>query len=102
MDIDLDGLAKAARRLRPRLIVIGGSLCLFPYSVAAAKAIATEVGAWLMYDAAHMGGIIAGGAFQQPLAEGADVMTGSTYKSFGGPPSGMVLTNSEVLAERLD
>ena len=40
-----------------------------------------------------MGGLIAGGRFQQPLAEGAHAITGSTYKSFGGPPSGMILTD---------
>ena len=55
-----------------------------------------------MYDAAHMGGIIAGGQFQQPLDEGADVITGSTYKSFGGPPSAFIVTNSIDLAEKLD
>ena len=49
-----------------------------------------------------MGGLIAGGEFQQPLKEGADLMTGSTYKSFRGPPSGMILSNSAELAERLD
>ena len=55
-----------------------------------------------VFDAAHLSGIIAGGAFQQPLAEGAHVMTCSTYKSFGGPPGGLVLTDSADLAERLD
>ena len=49
-----------------------------------------------------MGGLIAGGRFQQPLAEGAHAITGSTYKSFGGPPSGMILTDDPALAERLD
>ena len=46
--------------------------------------------------------MIAGGEFQKPLKEGADLMTGSTYKSFGGPPSGMVFTNSAELAASLD
>jgi glycine hydroxymethyltransferase len=55
-----------------------------------------------MFDAAHLSGIIAGGAFQQPLAEGAHLMTCSTYKSFGGPTGGLVLTNEPQLAERLD
>lgn len=102
MDIDANGLRGAAKAIRPRLIIVAGSMCLFPYNLAAVRAVADEVGAYVLYDAAHMGGIIAGGCFQQPLAEGADLMTGSTYKSFGGPPSGMILTNSPELAERLD
>ncbi len=102
MDVDVDGLRRLARDARPKLVIVAGSMCLYPYDVAAVRAIADEVGAWVLYDAAHMGGLIAGGAFQQPLAEGAHLMTGSTYKSFGGPPSGMVLTTEAVLAERLD
>lgn len=102
MDIDVAGLKERARELRPKLIIVAGSMCLFPYNLRAVREVADEVGAFVLYDAAHMGGIIAGGAFQQPLEEGADVMTGSTYKSFGGPPSGFIVTTSAVLAERLD
>lgn len=102
MTVNLEALARRAQELQPRLIIIAGSMCLFPYPVAAVREIADQVGAWLMYDAAHMSGLIAGGEFQQPLAEGAHVMTSSTYKSFGGPPSGMILTSSAELAERLD
>lgn len=102
MTIDLEGLRREALRLRPRLIIVAGSMCLFPYPVAEARAIADEVGAYLMYDAAHMSGLIAGGLFQRPLAEGAHLMTSSTYKSFGGPPAGMVLTDDPELAQRLD
>jgi glycine hydroxymethyltransferase len=102
MTIDLEGLRREAERLRPRVIVVAGSMCLFPYPVAAVRAIADAVGAYVMYDAAHMSGLIAGGAFQQPLAEGAHLLTSSTYKSFGGPPSGMILTNDAELAQRLD
>jgi glycine hydroxymethyltransferase len=102
MDVDVPALRSAALVVRPKLIVVAGSMCLFPYSVSEVRAVANEVGAYVLYDAAHMGGLIAGKAFQQPLAEGADLMTGSTYKSFGGPPSGMILTNSAELAGRLD
>ena len=102
MDVDVDGLRRLAREAKPKLLIVAGSMCLFPYDVAAVRGIADEVGAWVLYDAAHMGGLIAGGAFQQPLAEGAHLMTGSTYKSFGGPPSGMVLTTEASLAAKLD
>ena len=56
----------------------------------------------MLFDAAHLSGMIAGRAWQQPLEEGAHAMTMSTYKSLGGPPSGLVLTNEPALAERLD
>ncbi len=102
MDVDVDALRTQAHEIEPKLIIVAGSMCLHPYSVREVREIADEVGAYVLYDAAHMGGLIAGGAFQQPLAEGAHLMTGSTYKSFGGPASGMVLTNDDELAERLD
>lgn len=100
--VDVEALRADALRLRPKLITIGGSLNLFPHPVAAVRAIADEVGAIVMFDAAHMSGMIAGKAWQQPLEEGAHVMTMSTYKSLGGPPAGLILTNDADLARRLD
>jgi glycine hydroxymethyltransferase len=102
MDIDLPRFQADARRIRPKLIIVAGSMCLFPYRLEPVRALADELGATVMYDAAHMGGLIAGGMFQQPLREGAHVMTGSTYKSFGGPASGMILTDDAGIAQRLD
>jgi glycine hydroxymethyltransferase len=100
--VDLDRLHLLAHQVQPRLITIGGSLNLTPHPVAEIRRIADEVGAFVLFDAAHLCGPIAGHAWQQPLAEGAHVMTMSTYKSLGGPPSGLVLTNDAALAERLD
>jgi glycine hydroxymethyltransferase len=102
MNVDLERLREDARRLRPKLITVAGSLCLFPYPVREMRASADEVGAYLLYDAAHMGGIIAGGRFQAPLAEGAHLMTMSTYKAYGGPAAGLVLTTEKELARRID
>src|SRR5215469_8902358 len=102
MAIDLDRLRREAKRLQPKLITLAGSLCLFPYPVREVRGIADEVGALVLYDAAHMGGIIAGGRFQAPLAEGAQLMTMSTYKAYGGPPAGLVLTTERELAARID
>jgi glycine hydroxymethyltransferase len=100
--VDLTGVEAMARKLGPRLITIGGSINLLPHPVGQLRVIADEVGAYLLYDAAHMSGPIAGKAWQQPLSEGAHLMTMSTYKSLGGPPSGLVLTNDPQLAKRLE
>jgi glycine hydroxymethyltransferase len=100
--VDLDGLRALARRVGPRIITIGGSLNLFPHNVRAVRAIADEVGAHVLFDAAHQCGIIAGGAWPNPLAEGAHLMTMSTYKSLGGPAGGLIVTNDAAIAEKLD
>ena len=100
--VDVTALRVDALRLRPKLITIGGSLNLFPHPIAEIRDIADEVGALVLFDAAHMSGMIAGRSWQQPLEEGAHVMTMSTYKSLGGPPAGLILTNDAGIAERLD
>ncbi|MGI9407388.1 MAG: beta-eliminating lyase-related protein, partial [Hyphomicrobiaceae bacterium] len=69
--VDLEALGKLAQKVKPKLITIGGSLNLFPHPVAEVRAIADEAGAKVLFDAAHMSGMIAGKAWQQPLAEGA-------------------------------
>ncbi len=100
--VDLDGLATLAREVKPKLITIGGSLNLFSHPVAEVRGIADEVGAKVLFDAAHQCGIIAGKAWPNPLAEGAHLMTMSTYKSLGGPAGGLIVSNDAVIAERLD
>lgn len=100
--VDLDGLRDLARRVRPKVITLGASLNLFPHPVRAVRAIADEVGAALLFDAAHQCGIIAGGQWPNPLDEGAHLMTMSTYKSLGGPAGGLIVTNDAAIAERLD
>ena len=100
--IDLDGLRTLAHRVSPKLITVGGSLNLFPHPVAEIRAIADTVGAHVLFDAAHQCGIIAGGAWPNPLTQGAHLMTMSTYKSLGGPASGLIVTNDAAIAERLD
>merc|ERR1719419_1822150 len=55
-----------------------------------------------MYDAAHVSGLTAGGVFQDPLKEGAHVMSSSSYKVFGGPPGGFIVTNDDSISEKLD
>lgn len=100
--VDLDALRRLAQQVRPRIITIGGSLNLFPHPVPEIRAIADEVGARVLFDAAHQCGIIAGGAWANPLDQGAHLMTMSTYKSLGGPASGLIVTNDAAIAEALD
>jgi glycine hydroxymethyltransferase len=99
---DLDGLRALARKVKPKIITIGGSLNLFPHPVKEVRAIADDVGAHVLFDAAHQCGIIAGEAWANPLAEGAHLMTMSTYKSLGGPAGGLIVTNDAKIAETLD
>ncbi len=100
--VDLDRLRALTLKIQPRLITLGGSLNLFPHPVGAVRKIADEVGAAVLFDAAHLSGMIAGGVWPNPLAEGAHLMTMSTYKSLGGPPSGLILTNEATLAQRIE
>jgi glycine hydroxymethyltransferase len=100
--VDLNALRDLALRVRPKLITIGGSLNLFAHPVREIRAIADGAGALVLFDAAHQCGIIAGGAWPNPLDEGAHLMTMSTYKSLGGPAGGLIVTNEAELAERLD
>jgi glycine hydroxymethyltransferase len=100
--VDLEALRVLAHKVKPRLITIGGSLNLFPHPVRNIRAIADEVGAHVLFDAAHQCGIIAGGVWANPLDQGAHLMTMSTYKSLGGPAGGLIVTNDAGIAERLD
>lgn len=100
--VDPDGLRAMALREKPRLISLGGSLNLFEHPVRETRAIADEVGAVLLFDAAHQCGIIAGRAWKNPLDEGAHLMTMSTYKSLGGPAGGLIVSNDDALMQRID
>ena len=100
--VDLRALRDLALRVRPKVITIGGSLNLFAHPVRAVRAIADEVGAFVLFDAAHQCGIIAGGVWANPLDEGAHLMTMSTYKSLGGPAGGVIVTRDAGIAEALD
>ncbi len=100
--LDIKGLRALAHELKPALITVGASLNLFEHPVAQVRVIADEVGAKVLFDAAHQCGIIAGGAWKNPLAEGAHMMSMSTYKSLGGPAGGLIVSNDAALVERLD
>jgi glycine hydroxymethyltransferase len=92
-NIDVDKSADVIRASKPGIVTFGGSLFLFPHPVKELKEVADEVGAYVAYDGSHVLGLIAGGAFQDPLREGADFITSSTHKTFPGPQGGVVLGN---------
>ncbi|TXC67391.1 aminotransferase class I/II-fold pyridoxal phosphate-dependent enzyme [Piscinibacter aquaticus] len=100
--VDVAALRALAREVKPKLITAGGSLNLFPHPVSAMREVADEVGAKLLFDAAHLSGMVAGRTWANPLAQGAHVMTMSTYKSLGGPPGGLVVGHDAGIAERID
>ena len=100
MALDIDGSVKLIKELKPKLCLFGGSVILFPTPLKGEVADAChEVGANVMFDGAHVLGLIAGGKFQQPLHEGADVMTGSTHKTLPGPQGGVVLSDRQGSTE---
>src|SRR5262249_5910495 len=100
-DVDLDRLPAFLDRERPVLVVVGASLMLRAHRLEAIAAAVHDSGARLLYDASHVAGLIAEGRFQAPLREGADVATFSTYKSFGGPPGGVIVADDAALMERI-
>jgi len=104
MEPDVDAACKLIRETKPQLALFGQSVFLFPTPLRELSDAAHEVGAKVMYDGAHVLGLIAGGQFQDPLHEGADVMTGSSHKTFPGPQGGFVLSDSEdeVLHKKLN
>jgi len=95
MEPDVDAACALIREEEPELALFGQSVILFPIPLQEMADAAHEVGAKVMYDGAHVLGLIAGGHFQDPLQEGADVMTGSSHKTFPGPQGGFVLSDSE-------
>ncbi|MDE0557852.1 MAG: serine hydroxymethyltransferase [Candidatus Poseidoniaceae archaeon] len=95
MEPDIDGACNLIRDIEPKVALIGQSVFLFPTPLTEIADAAHEVGAKVMYDGAHVLGLIAGGVFPDPLKEGADVMTGSSHKTFPGPQGGFLLSSSE-------
>ena len=95
LNIDIEKTKKKILKIRPRFIVLGGSVILFPQPVKELKQICQRVGARIVYDAAHVFGLVASGFFQDPLKEGADIITSSTHKTFPGPQGGIILGRIE-------
>jgi glycine hydroxymethyltransferase len=99
--IDMDEVARIARETRPKLIIAGGTAYSRAWDWAGFRAIADEVGAHLLVDMSHISGLVAGGAHDSPIPH-AHVVTTTTHKSLRGPRSGVILTNDEALAKKLN
>ncbi len=100
-NIDVDASIKEIRKLQEggqeiKLLLFGGSVFPFPHPVKEFRDIADEYGMRIGYDSAHVSGLIAAGRFQDPLREGADIMTASTHKTMPGPQHGIVLAREEL------
>jgi len=95
MNIDVDGAIKLIKKVKPKLALNGRSVFLFPSPIKELAEAAHDVGAYLVYDAAHVLGLIGGKQFQDPLRDGADVMSGSTHKTLPGPQGGMIVSDHD-------
>ncbi len=100
--VDATEAVEEIRRERPDAVILGQSQFLFPYPLREIAEAAHAQNALVFYDGSHVMGLIAGGEFQDPLREGADVLYGSTHKSFPGPQGGIVVTDREDLFQQLD
>ncbi len=99
--IDFDEVEQLARAHRPKLIIAGGSAYPRVIDFARFRAIADEVGAYLMVDMAHFAGLVAGGAHPSPLPH-AHVTTTTTHKTLRGPRGGMILAEDEDIGRRIN
>ena len=99
--IDYDALEAQAIEAKPTLIIAGGSAYPRHLDFARFRAIADKVGALLMVDMAHFAGLVAGGAHPTPFGF-ADVVTTTTHKTLRGPRGGMILTNDEAIAKKIN
>ena len=99
--IDMDNVRAVALEKKPKLIIAGASAYPRHIDFAAFRAIADEVGAYLMVDMAHYAGLIAAGQYPDPMPH-AHVVTTTTHKTLRGPRGGMILTNDEALGKKFN
>jgi len=99
--IDMDVVAKLAREHKPKLIIAGGSAYARHWDFARFRQIADEIGAFFLVDMAHFSGLVAGGAHPSPFPH-AHVVTSTTHKTLRGPRGGIVLTNDEAIAKKIN
>ena len=99
--IDMDDVARIARTAKPKIIIAGATAYSRVWDFKRFREIADEVGAFLMVDMAHFAGLVAGGAHPSPFPH-AHVVTTTNHKSLRGPRGGMILTNDEAIAKKVN
>jgi glycine hydroxymethyltransferase len=99
--IDYDSVRELALKHKPKLLIAGGSAYSRIIDFKIFREIANEVGAFLLVDMAHFSGLVAGGAYPNPV-DYADVVTSTTHKVLRGPRGGIILTNNEELAKKFN
>src|SRR6266446_1681326 len=99
--IDMDAVAKQAEQVKPKLIIAGGSAYSRSWDFKRFREIADHVGAYFMVDMAHFAGLVAGGVHASPVPH-AHVTTTTTHKSLRGPRGGLILSNDEALAKKIN
>ena len=99
--LDMEQVEKLAHEHKPKLIIAGGTAYSRQWDFANFREIADAVGAWLMVDMSHFSGLVAGGAHPSPFPH-AHVVTTTTHKSLRGPRSGVILTNDEAIAKKVN
>ncbi len=101
-NVDMDLFGNLILGIKPDIITLGASVFLFPHPIAEIKEICQDIGTIIHYDGSHVLGLIAGGEFQDPLLEGADVLMASTHKTFPGPQGAIICTNNEALFHNIE
>ncbi len=99
--IDYDEVLRKARKEKPKMIIVGASAYSRVIDFKKFREIADEIGAYLMVDMAHIAGLIAAGLHPSPIPY-ADVVTSTTHKTLRGPRGGLILTNDEEIAKKID
>ncbi len=99
--IDYDALEKLAIKEKPKMIIAGASAYSRIIDFKRFREIADKCGAYLMVDMAHIAGLVAAGLHPNPV-EYADVVTSTTHKTLRGPRGGIIMTNDEELAKKID
>ncbi|MBU6368062.1 MAG: serine hydroxymethyltransferase [Burkholderiales bacterium] len=100
-EIDYDAMERMAHTHKPKLIIAGASAYSLKIDWQRFAQVAKSIGAYLMVDMAHYSGLIAGGAYPNPVPY-ADVVTSTTHKSLRGPRGGIILTNNEEMAKKIN
>lgn len=95
--VDIERTIHVIKKIRPAVIILGSSEFLFPIPLLKLKKICNHTNTKILYDASHVAGLIAGGTFQNPLEEGADILTASTNKTLAGPNHGLIAYNDADL-----